>query len=106
MALLTRTFVSSAGLDINPCTIKQPCVNATAGSVAMTLDNDEISYNSYGIYNTRNSAIVLGRSTITNNSTYGVENFSTIDTFLNNQISGNGNSNAVGGTALTTVSLQ
>jgi hypothetical protein len=74
--------------------------------VAMTLDNDEISYNENGIYNVGNSTIVLGRSTITNNSNYGIENYATIDTFQNNQIYANGNSNAVNGNALTNVSLQ
>jgi hypothetical protein len=79
---------------------------APVGSIAITLDNDEISYNAYGILNSAGSSIVLGRSTITNNSTYGIYNFSTIDTFKNNQIYANGSSNAVGGSALTTVLLQ
>jgi hypothetical protein len=78
---------------------------APLGSIAMTLDNDEISYNYFGINNVE-STIVLGRSTITNNSTYGITNEGTIDTFLNNQIYANGNSNAVQGNALTPVSAQ
>ena len=80
--------------------------NAPVGSIAMTLDNDEISYNSDGVYNSGNSTIVLGRSTITNNSQYGIFNNSTMGTFQNNQIYANGNSNVVSGTALTNVSLQ
>ncbi len=79
---------------------------APQGSIVMTLDNDEIS-NSYGLLNEdANSTIVLGRSTITNNSNYGLYNTGTIDTFQNNQIYANGNSNAVLGNAPTTVSLQ
>jgi hypothetical protein len=80
--------------------------DTTQGSIAMTLDNDEISYNVYGIFNGTGSTMVLGRSTITNNSTYGIDNIGTIDTLQNNQIYANGSSNAVGGTALTHVSPQ
>src|SRR6202034_4540111 len=80
--------------------------NAPNGSIAMTLDNDEISYNAYGILNNPGSTMVLGRSTITNNSTYGIDNNSTINTFQNNQIYANGHGNAVNGNALTTVSPQ
>ena len=79
---------------------------AVHGSIAMTLDNDEISYNYYGIYNNSGSTMVLGRSTITNNSGYGIDNTGTIDTLKNNQIYANGFNNAVGGTALIDVSLQ
>jgi hypothetical protein len=79
----------------------------SGGSIAMTLDNDEISYNAYGILNSAGSSMVLGRSTITNNSAYSIYNYSTVDTFKNNQIYANGNGNAVGGpNALTTVLLQ
>jgi hypothetical protein len=78
----------------------------TVSGIAMTLDNDEISYNAFGILNNPGSTMVLGRSTITNNSDYGIYNNSTLDTFKNNQIYANGNSNAVGGSALTTVLLQ
>jgi hypothetical protein len=76
-----------------------------SGSIAMTLDNDEISYNYEGIYN-QAGTIVLGRSTITNNSDYGISNIilGAIDTFQNNQIYANGHSNAVDGVALTPVS--
>jgi hypothetical protein len=79
---------------------------AVHGSIAMTLDNDEISYNYYGIYNNSGSTMVLGRSTITNNSGYGIDNTGTIDTLKSNQIYANGFNNAVGGTALIDVSLQ
>jgi hypothetical protein len=77
------------------------------GSIAMTIDNDEISYNNTGIENDVGSTIVLGRSTITNNSQYGILNNSVMGTFQNNQIYANGNSNAVGGNnPLTSISLQ
>jgi hypothetical protein len=80
---------------------------APQGSIAMTLDNDEISYNGYGIaYNPGSSIMVLGRSTITNNSDYGINNDATIYTFQNNQIYANGNGNAVHGNALIPVSPQ
>jgi ABC-type branched-subunit amino acid transport system ATPase component len=73
----------------------------------MTLDNDEMSYNLNGLVSEEGSTIVLGRSTITNNSNYGIFNTGTIDTFQNNQIYANGNNNAVGGsTPLTPVSTQ
>jgi hypothetical protein len=83
-------------------------VFAEPTSVTMTLDNDEISYNSEGISNYgANSTIVLGRSTITNNSAWGIFNHSTINTLKNNQIYANGNGNAVGGpNALIDVSSQ
>jgi hypothetical protein len=81
-------------------------VNVPHGSIAMTLDNDEISYNAVGIANGTGASMVLGRSTITNNSLYGIDNTGTIDTFQNNQIYANGHSNAVGGTALTPVTPQ
>jgi hypothetical protein len=82
---------------------------APVGSIAMTIDNDEISYNTTGIgINSGNgsSTIVLGRSTITNNSNHGIHNADTIDTFQNNQIYANGNGNAVSGNALTPVAPQ
>ena len=79
---------------------------ASQGSIAMTLDNDEISSNAWGIRNLGNSTIVLGRSTITNNSQFGIDNQGTIDTFQNNQISANGNGNVVQGNAPTNVSLK
>jgi hypothetical protein len=82
--------------------------NAAIGSIAMTLDNDEISYNTVGINNggPAGSTMVLGRSTITNNSDLGIANFGAIGTFKNNQIYANGSGNAVGGTGLTNISLQ
>jgi hypothetical protein len=64
---------------------------------AMTLDNDEISYNANGVVN-EGGTIALGRSTITNNSNVGINNTGTIDTFQNNQISANGTN--IAGTAL------
>ena len=49
----------------------------------------------FGVANGLGSTIVLGRSTITNNSQDGITNEHVIDTFLNNQIYANGNGNAV-----------
>jgi hypothetical protein len=64
-------------------------------SIAMTLDNDEISGNDNGIFNGNTnegvSTMVLGRSTITNNlgadigNNENIGSLSTIDTFQNNQ---------------------
>jgi hypothetical protein len=84
-------------------------VFAETTGITMTLDNDEISYNKIGIESAADtgSTIVLGRSTITNNSTWGIYNNSTINTLKNNQIYANGNGNAVGGAnALIDVSSQ
>jgi hypothetical protein len=78
----------------------------TVSGIAMTLDNDEISYNAFGILNNPGSTMVLGRSTITNNSGYAIANDSIIDTFQNNQIYANGNNNAVEFNELTPVSLK
>ena len=98
--------ISNSVISNNPDTVGVSAY-APVGSVAMTLDNDEISYNFNGIENEGGSTtIVFGRSTITNNANFGIINNSTIDTFQNNQIYANGNGNAVGGNALTTVSLQ
>jgi hypothetical protein len=81
--------------------------SAPQGSIAMTLDNDEISYNYAGIYNDTGSTMVLGRSTITNNSAYGIINGGAIDTFQNNQVYANGHSNGLGGNnPLTNASLE
>ena len=65
-----------------------------------------LATNADGISNSGNSTIVLGRSTITNNSNYGVSNYGFIDTFQNNQIYANGHSNVVSGNPLTPVSPQ
>jgi hypothetical protein len=80
-------------------------VLAGPGIVTVTIDNDEISNNGVGIAAASGTA-VLSRSTITKNSSYGISNSSTIDTFQNNQIYANGNSNAVEYNALTPVSPQ
>ena len=79
---------------------------AGSGSIVMTLDNDEISYNAVGVVSIAEGTIVLGRSTITNNSAYGIYNEGTIDSFQNNQIYANGNGNAGQGNALTPVTAQ
>ena len=75
------------------------------GIVTVTIDNDEISNNQVGI-DAASGTAVLSRSTITKNASYGITNAGTVDTFQNNQIYANGNSNAVQYNALTPVSPQ
>ena len=75
------------------------------GFVTVTIDNDEISNNQYGV-DVASGTAVLSRSTITKNTSYGVSNSGTADTFQNNQIYANGNGNAVQYNALTPVSPQ
>jgi hypothetical protein len=79
--------------------------NGTLGTVTVTIENDEISNNTFGI-NNLSSTQMLGRSTITNNSNHSISNNGTIDTFQNNQFFANGNGNAISGNALTAVSTQ
>jgi hypothetical protein len=112
-ATASRASSGSAAISISNSVISNNTAGtgvfayAPVGSIAMTLDNDEISYNYYGIVNSPgNSTIVLGRSTITNNSGYAIANDSIIDTFQNNQIYANGNDNVVLTNPLTNVSPQ
>ena len=70
-----------------------------------TIDNDQISNNAYGVI-AYLGTVILGRSTITNNSSYGVNNGGTVYTYQDNHIEANGNSNAVQGTPLTPVAAQ
>ncbi len=69
------------------------------GNLDATLDNDEINFNATGI-NTTESTIVLGRSTLANNSLEYVDlnGESNVYTYQNNQIYLNGSDNdSVGG---------
>jgi hypothetical protein len=72
----------------------------------VTVDNDEISNNGTGL-DVTSGTVVLSRSVINNNATYGVSNSGTVQTLVDNRIYGNGgstsNSNAVQGTVLATV---
>ena len=76
--------------------------SASSGTVTVTVDNDEISNNETGL-DVTSGTVVLSRSVINNNSTYGVSNSGTVDTLLDNRIYANGNGNIVQGTALATV---
>jgi hypothetical protein len=110
---------NSYGIEINTAMASGSAAVSISNSVAsnnsadgirvvggtVTIDNNEISNNTIGVYIPTGTAL-LSRSVITKNSSYGIENFSTTDTFQNNQIYANGNSNVVQGIPLTAVSPQ
>jgi hypothetical protein len=50
--------------------------------------------------------VLLSRSVIAENSTYGISNSGTAASSGDNRIAGNGNSNVVNGAALTSVAQQ
>jgi hypothetical protein len=79
---------------------------SAAGTVTVTADRDEISNNGTGVGVGANTSLLLSRSVIAKNSTYGVSNFGTAETLNDNRIYANGISNAVQGNALTPVSPQ
>jgi large repetitive protein len=80
-------------------------VTASAmATVTVTADRDEISSNGTGVGVGANTTVLLSRSMIANNSTYGISNAGTADSSEDNRIYGNGNN--VHGTALTSVSQQ
>ena len=79
--------------------------SATA-TVTVTVDRDEISSNGTGVSVGANTTVLLSRSVIAKNSTYGISNAGTAGSSRDNRISGNGNGNAVNGTALTSVAQQ
>ena len=79
---------------------------SAAGTVTVTADRDEISSNGTGVGVGANTTVLLSRSVIAKNSTYGVSNFGTAETLNDNRIYANGISNAVQGNALTPVSPQ
>jgi hypothetical protein len=85
-------------------------ISAFDGSTAMgvLIDNVNASSNYVGIDATGPAKIVLGHSIVTNNADFGIYNSSspTFYTYQNNEIYLNGNSNAVGGSALTNVTYQ
>ena len=80
-------------------------INTQASSATLSVDNDQISNNQYGLY-VQSSTVRLSRSEITENSTSGIQNGGVVETFQNNQFRGNGNGNAVSGTSLSNVSMQ
>jgi hypothetical protein len=80
---------------------------ATLGpSYKVTVENDQISNNLYGVHVNESTAI-LSRSVITKNSSNGVANLSrTVASYQDSRIEANGNGNAVFGTPLTPVTAQ
>jgi hypothetical protein len=78
---------------------------AGSGTVTATIDNDQMSNNQYGVGN-QSATVVLSRSVITKNSVASVNNTGTVDTYGDNRIEANANSNAVLGAALTSVPVQ
>ncbi len=79
--------------------------SATA-TVTVTVDRDEISSNGTGVGVGANTTVLLSRSVIAKNSTYGISNSGTAGSSQDNRISGNGNGNVINGTALTSVAQQ
>ena len=79
---------------------------SASGTVSATMDRDEISNNAIGVSIGTNTSVLLSRSVIAKNTMYGISNSGTAGSVLDNRISGNGNSNAVNGTALASVSQQ
>jgi hypothetical protein len=78
--------------------------SATA-TVTVTVDRDEISSNSTGVSVGANTSVLLSRSVIAKNTTYGVSNSGTAGSSNDNRIAGNGSSD-IHGTGLTAVAQQ
>ena len=72
----------------------------------MTVDRDEVSSNGTGVSVGANTAVLLSRSVIAKNTTYGISNSGTAASSEDNRIAGNGNGNVVQGSALTSVAQQ
>ena len=82
-------------------------VTASAtGTVIVTVDRDEVSSNGTGVSVGANTAVLLSRSVIAKNTTYGISNSGTAASSEDNRIAGNGNGNVVQGSALTSVAQQ
>ena len=82
-------------------------VTASAtGTVVVTADRDEVSSNGTGVSVGANTSVLLSRSVIATNSVYGISNAGTTASSQDNRIAGNGNSNVVQGSALTSVAQQ
>jgi hypothetical protein len=79
--------------------------SATA-PVTVTVDHDEVSSNGTGVGVGANTSVLLSRSVIAKNSTYGISNSGTAGSSRDNRIAGNGNGNVVNGTPLTSVAQQ
>ena len=79
---------------------------SAAGTVTVTADRDEISSNGTGVGVGPNTTVLLSRSVIAKNSTYGISNSGTAASSQDNRIAGNGNGNVVNGNALTSAAPQ
>jgi hypothetical protein len=79
--------------------------NSGPGPATVTIDNDEISNNEFGIFVSAGT-VLLSRSVIAKNSIFGVENGGTIYTYQDSRVYLNGNGNAINGNALAPVSPQ
>ncbi len=79
---------------------------SAAGTVTVTADRDEISSNGTGVGVGANTSVLLSRSVIAKNSTYGISNSGTAASSQDNRIAGNGNGNVINGTVLTSVAQQ
>jgi hypothetical protein len=81
--------------------------DGATGSLKLTIDNIIVSNNGAGIQAKDNAQILLGRSVITSNLNYGIDNeTSSFFTFKDNKINFNGNANTIEGNALTDLSFQ
>ena len=81
--------------------------NGALGPLKLTIDNIIVSNNGAGIQAKNNAQILLGRSVITSNLNYGIDNeTNAFYTFKDNKINFNGNANAIEGNALTDLSFQ
>jgi len=79
------------------------------GTASVSIDNDTFSNNGTGIYADDTSRIILGRSAITGNTNYGIDNETSPNTFYtyqNNQINLNGSNNTVNGSEPNDLTFQ
>jgi Right handed beta helix region len=77
--------------------------------LSVSIDNATLAGNTDGIFAESTASVLLGRSTIVSNSEAGIHNNTNPNTFYsfgNNQMSLNGNGNAVTGNALTPIAFQ
>jgi Pro-kumamolisin, activation domain/Divergent InlB B-repeat domain len=104
---LSATSAGSAAVTIsnsiaNNNTADGVVTASAAGTVTVTVDRDEISSNGTGVSVGANTTVLLSRTVIAKNSTYGISNSGTAASSGDNRISGNGSSD-IHGTALTSV---
>jgi hypothetical protein len=81
---------------------------ANAGSVIhvkMLLDNDQINNNQTGVENA-SGEVILSRSVIAFNTTYGISNAAATFTHQDNRIDFNGNGDVINGTQLSNLTGQ